>query len=79
MMYYGLDREFERIDGAKSLSEALDIFENSGELPSKPPFLDKRSGMILDDPEMLEKADIAMHQNKRQRKEKHGKQPRMKE
>ena len=29
--------------------------------------------------EMLEKADIAMYQNKRQRKEKHGKQPRMKE
>ena len=57
MMYYGLDREFERIDGAMSLFEALDIFENSGELPSKPPFLDKRSGMILDDPEMLEKAD----------------------
>ena len=29
--------------------------------------------------EMLEKADIAMYQNKRQRKEKHGKQPRRKE
>lgn len=57
MMYYGLDREFERIDRAMLLFEALDIFENSGELPSKPPFLDKRSGMILDDPEMLEKAD----------------------
>lgn len=29
--------------------------------------------------EMLEKVDIAMYQNKRQRKEKHGKQPRTKE
>ena len=29
--------------------------------------------------DLIKKADIAMYQNKRQRKEKHGKQPRRKE
>ena len=34
---------------------------------------------FIDLEELIKKADIAMYQNKRQRKEKHGKQPRRKE